>query len=301
MAAPISLRKEIRTIRTFRSLATLRILNVIAVGASLAGATGTVFAAVATGGGGDTFTMVSSISTFLFGLGWASLLRARPAPGHRGWRRGWLAAVPLAMGNAAVSCAALGLGSGDSLVENLLKGAFLGATVGAVIWVPALIATLLVFGYPIGWAQKRADEGLAGEERGEVVVGAVSASIASLSLAWFVGMFVSRAAALEDSPPSVPEAVVVGALASLGLLAGALASGFAAHRGRVRRKFVSEVASGAVDGYRVDETAQGKVLVRVTMQGTGYRVANFEEMLAVIDDKDEGEASLTERSPWERR
>jgi hypothetical protein len=193
-------------------------------------------------------------------------------------RWGWLASIPLAIANAATACGILVMSdTGRPSIESFLKGTVFGATVGAIIWVPALVATLVAFGLPIAWAQKRAERGLAGEERGELVIGLVSAVIAIVSL-----VMLSRLNGTNDG------FLDISAFAAVGLVAGALASAFAARRESMRRKFVREVEAGSVEGFRVDETVDGKVLVRVTSMGSGYRVANFEEHLAELDF--EGEA-----------
>ena len=61
-------------------------------------------------------------------------------------------------------------------------GVLLGSTIGAIFWVPGLIATLVCFGIPLAWGQRLAAKGLAGEERGELLVGAVSALVGILGV-----------------------------------------------------------------------------------------------------------------------
>lgn len=260
---------------TFRTLKLLRNLNVIAVGSSLAGATGAIFLRMS-GNGDHGFALASACTTLVFGLVWAALLRNRRTVSGTPMRWGWLASIPLAIGNAATACGLLMMtdgGYGPS-VEKFLQGALLGATFGAIIWLPALVMTMLAFGLPIAWAQKRAEKGLAGEEHGEVVIGLVCAAIAFTSLAILLDTLSTTAFA-------------IGSFAAVGLLTGGMASAFAVRREGVRKKFVREVEAGAVEGFRVDETNEGKVLIRVTSMGSGYRVANFEEHLAVLDDKGE--------------
>ena len=281
MTAQSSPRKEIDT---FRSLRTLRGLNVAAVGASLAAATGSVLFALMSNDG--SFAVASAFTTLVFGAGWAALLRSRRTIKGTPLRWGWLASIPLAMGNAACACALLVASSGGSLFEDLVRGALLGATFGAIIWLPALLATLAAFGLPIAWAQKRAEKGLAGEERGELVIGVVCAVIALLSLVLVSQPFLFPG--IRGAPVDATGSLAaISALAVLGLTFGALASAFAVRRESVRRRFVRDVEAGTVQGYRVDETAEGKVLLRVTSMGTGYRVANFEEHLVELDEKGE--------------
>ena len=173
----------------------------------------------------------------------------------------------------------------NDVLATFPRGALVGATWGAGVWIPALLTTLIAFGAPIAWAQHRAEKGLTGEERGEAVIGLVSCGIAVLSL--FV-----MGAAVAPSHHATEGVPVFMLFALVGLITGALATTFAVRRDAVRRNFVQKVEEGAVRGYRVDTTDQGKVLVRVTSMGTGYRVANFEEPLAELDEEGEARRAL---------
>ena len=51
-----------------------------------------------------------------------------------------------------------------------------------------------------------------------------------------------------------------------------------------RRMFVADVHAGKVAGFRVDESSAGRVLVRITELGEGYRVSNFTEELCELDE-----------------
>lgn len=267
-----------KDLRTFRSLGTLRVLNVIAVGSALAGGTGAVFAAMGMSSG-DTFAVASASSTLLFGLAWAALLRVRRTLAGSSIRLGWLASIPLAIGNAAFACGILMSTESGSAIEKFFTGALLGATFGAIIWIPGLIGTLVAFGLPILWAQRRAAKGLAGEEQGEIAIGLVSTVIAVVALLLLAGSLTMHPTAGSSA---------IGGFAGIGAVTGVLASVFALHRESVRRRFVRAVEAGSVEGFRVDPTPEGKVLVRVTTMGSGYRVANFEEHLVVLDE--DGEA-----------
>lgn len=289
--------------KTFRSLATLRILNVLAVGASLAAATGAVFGWVF----GRPFATdptlsdpsfegrvasLTALSTFLFGIVWAIVLRSRSTLGRSKLRRGWVLSIPLAIANAATACGLLFVSEHQSrhVLRDLVSGAVVGATFGVICWLPGLVMTLLAFGVPISWSQQLATKGLAGEERGELVVGAVSAAIACAAAALLLPA--------RDVPlDAVGSATAIGQVtvmlfAVLGASAGSLAAVSSVRRERVRRTFVRRVEAGDVPGYRVDETAEGKVLVRVTSMGAGYRVANFEEPLFGLDETGEARRSL---------
>jgi hypothetical protein len=179
--------------------------------------------------------------------------------------------MPLAALNSALACGfALGNVGGGHSHNDFLGLAFLGASFGIICWLPALVLTLLLFGIPIGWAQRLAAKGLAGEERGEWIVGLASASISAGALA----ILALRPGEIDWMP---------GYLGLAGAIAGATATALAFLRELRRRRFVTAAAAGKIAGYRVDATDEGKVLVRIGAQGKGYRVADFEEEVFELD------------------
>jgi hypothetical protein len=257
---------------SLRTLHVLRVLNIAAVGLSLA-------AIVAALSGADnglgTYTGLSSL---FVGALWARLLRSRRLIWKR-WRIGWVASIPLASLNAGLS---LGLAmAADTHMgvdggRDFLVGAMAGATIGAIIWVPALIATIVVFGLPIARAQALAALGLAGEERGERIVGTVCAAVSAVAL--------GIAATMASHFGGVWSTATFGVL---GGLAGATAAILAWQREVRRRDFVSGVEAGRIAGYRIAALPEGKVLFRIVSQGESYRVANFEEPLAELGAENE--------------
>ena len=268
----------------FRAPSLLRWLNVIAVGASLAAATGLVLGTLMHA----DVALPSSATTLFFGLLWARVIRAR-----RGGRPvGWLAAVPLAAMNAGAACC---------IVRGVSVGSFLGAaTVGVIIWGPALLVTLAIFGVPLYKAQRAADQGLGSEDRGERLVGGVAAAIAALAL---VGLALSASMAFRSStewdgegPPESPPPLPVGGLAAIavcGLGAGLAALTYATWRERARRRFVTDVERGAERGYRIDSQPGGaSLLVRLSGTEPGYyRTPRFAEPVVELDPV--GEATRT--------
>lgn len=284
--------------RAFQSLSTLHALNVASVGLALAAVTSAVFARLwGWSEQSGAMGVIVGLPTLIFGTLWAELLRGRATVGQSRLRWGWVASLPLAILNGAAACGLLmisdGLTDGRDPLTKFLLGAVLGSTVGAIFWVPGLILTLAFFGIPIAWSQRLAEKGLAGEERGELVVGVTTTILATLALltTWLNGRM----------PTEGDVGVYVGhALFWLyglgGLATGASAAALALRREARRRRFVKEVEAGNVTGFRVDEAPEGKVLVRVTSMGEGYRVANFEEAVFALDE--EGEAKrATSPSP----
>jgi hypothetical protein len=164
---------------------------------------------------------------------------------------------------------------------KFMLAALLGATFGAIVWIPALLVTLALFGLPIASAQRLAKKGLAGEERGELIVGLVCAVIS------LVGLVISFDGAHFPGLGPLLEAPRLFSL--LGLVAGLATTIIAQARAARRRAFVTRAEAGNAPGYRIDTTDEGKVLVRIVAQGKGYRVADFEEEVFELDA--EGEAT----------
>lgn len=144
--------------------------------------------------------------------------------------------------------------------------------------------TRICLGLPLAWARRLAEKGLDGEERGELVVGVVSTAIAIVGLGLALARRDGMNLLFRHDAASVTFSAAVGRglvvlLAAIGSTAGIAVALLARQRTNARRAFVREVEAGAIEGFRVDTTPEGKVLVRVMPMGQGYRVANFEEPL----------------------
>ena len=249
--------------RAFRERRNAAALNVLAVGASLAACTGSAFRLL----WAQTATY-AALSTVVIGTLWAAMIRMRAK--RNGFPVGWLMSPVFACVNAML-CMALIIaseGHGGNYFESAGVIVLGGGLIGAIIWIPALVLTLLLFGLPIAQAQRIAARGLAGADRGEVIVGLVSAVLALLPL---VG-----------SPPSIETVLALVAIAC-GL--GATILGLL--RERARRAFVRRVEAGEVASFRVEPSPEGKVLVRVTTAGMAYRVSDFVEEIARLGEGDE--------------
>jgi hypothetical protein len=268
----------------FQTPRVLRILNIGAVGFALAGLVVPVLDhAFSSSGSFAHFSSVGPVGvlgglpTLVCGLLWAWLLRVPTKMARGSVRVGWLASIPLAMLNAGFTAALLfSTAKGLDLKSFALTVVF-GATFGVFLWGPALLLTLACFGLPIASAQRLAKKGLAGEERGEVIVGLACAAIAALGL-WI---------ALSVDPhaeASGANAWITRGFALIGLVAGASAVALGLAREARRRAFVAAAEAGTIPGYRIEATDEGKVLVRIVAQGQGYRVADFEEEVFELDE-----------------
>jgi hypothetical protein len=265
---------------SFKTERALEVLNVAAVGLALAAVVAGVTGVLA-----QEAIVMTGIPTWILGTVWAWVLRVPKTVGKSTFRWGWVASMPLAILNASLAGGLLyGTQRVGYTVWDFLGGAILGATFGAFVWLPALFLTLLCFGLPIAWAQQLAKKGLAGEERGEWIVGLACVAMS------VVGLLLS----IPMAPmPGVEGVWLTRGLGALGALAGAASTGLALARETRRRRFVTRVEAGDVAGYRVDPTEEGKVLVRIVAQGQGYRVADFEEEVFDLDVM--GEATRPKR------
>jgi len=239
-------------------------LNVAAMGFALAAVTGTLLCDL-----GRPLIVVGT--TLLVGWPWAALSRTRRAAGKRffrGWW--WFASAALAMLNAGLA-ASLG---GRFAATDVVSGFFIGTTYGVIVWGPALVATLICFGIPIARARRLASGGLAGVDKGERLVGAVSVATSVLGLALTLAL----------SPVGRPEIWLLQGCALLGLCAGATAVGLALVRDRRRRRFVRKAQAGQMADYEVRPSGGGTILIRVDRQGGGYRSGEVREEVCELDE-----------------
>lgn len=223
------------------------------------------------------------LPTLFVGLIWALLLRnpRTVRPGST-FRVAWLWSIPLAAFNSGLAAGLMMVLEAQSgYLQRFFGGFLLGISVGATIWIPAMLLVLLLLGGPIAWSQRLAAKGLAGAERGEGIVGGVVASASIAALAYVFGL------------PAAKELfgfiglLLTQASAVLGVLVGLAALTLAAARTRGRQAFVKRVEAGNEPLFRVESTDEGKVLYRVVSQGEGYRVADYEEEFATLDAQGE--------------
>lgn len=266
---------------SFQTPRALAVLNIGAVGLALAGVVAPVFAMALSHGSNASMGALVGLPTLLCGVLWAWLLRRPQTVGKSSIRWGWVASIPLAMLNAGLSCGLLMTLGAHPSPERFFGGMILGATFGAFIWIPSLLATLLCFGVPIARAQRLAKQGLAGAEHGEWTVG-----VACLTMS-VVGLLLTQTMDQPSQYMSEAELWATRLFGLLGALAGASSTTLAWLRDKRRRAFVAAAEAGDVKGYRVDTTNEGKVLVRVGAQGKGYRVADFEEEVFELDAQGE--------------
>jgi hypothetical protein len=276
----------------FGSQKALRWLSSFGMAGALASLAGSIIGAPFTREASHASVAVA-LTTLVFALIWSRLLYLPKAPGDRSIRVGWFLSIPLAALNAALSCMFI-FESHKGIDVNFMV-AVAGATFGAIIWVPALIGTLLVFGLPIARAQKLAEQGLSGEERGTQFASGVSLAMSLVGLLFALVDPVSRL--IIRLQPYLPTLhwthLVVAAVALLGAVTSATSLALSSARKKRRAAFVQDALAGKVEGFRVDATAEGQVLVRINQQGQGYRVADFEEPVLELDAQGQAKRLLS--------
>jgi len=154
--------------RAFWSSRVLVVLNVMAVATSLTCCTGAVMPFLFGGGGAFFLT--------IFGgqLLWVMLSRLEAT--FLGTRWAWLACVPIGYLNCAMTIFMM-TGRKDALSERIVMSLVMSVP-AAIVWVPALLVGLALYGVPMELSRGWSKSGLAWRDRGEALVGAVSAGLA---------------------------------------------------------------------------------------------------------------------------
>lgn len=274
----------------FRARRLLERLNVAGVGLSLSGATTALLES--TMGAMGSSALFIALPTLAIGVLWAALLRDPRKVSLGSWsasgrvreaRLGWLLCVPLAMLNAGVAAGGLIMSDSGWTLGSFALGMLLGATFGALIWIPALLLTILCFGLPIERARRLAEQGLAGKDRGELWVGGASLVVTFLSALVTVSMLTGD----RYFRLGTFDVVLLLTLQITSAAVSGLATITAWRRDRARRVFVTKVERGEVPQFRIEPTPQGKVLLRVPEGAASYRVSSFEEEVAALDAEGE--------------
>jgi hypothetical protein len=270
----------------FKALKWLRGINVFAVGAALAGLTGSVFAATKFLHS-DAAVITSTATTFLIGVLWAITLRSQRRVTRWKLHAGWLLSPIFAMLNASLAVGWLMTadvgGHSETTIMRFGAGMLVGATFGSIVWIPALIATLLCFGLPLHRAQELAARGLGGEERGEKIVGITAAILGMMAI--LIGGPSSRI--------SIDTWVLLMAMGGAAVTAGGTTLFLAHARAKRREAFVKQVEAGQIEGYRVESIPEGKVLIRVETGNEVYRAGERFEAVYELGVDGEARRALT--------
>src|SRR5579863_9265531 len=130
----------------FRTPRSLGALNVAGVGMAIAAMTTAAF--MVADRNRPEWAVIVGIPSVLVGSLWAAMLRRRERVTEKNIPVGWVLSVPLAALNSAFACALL-FTLDSPQIAAFAGGMFIGATFGVLIWGPALIIVLILFGLPI--------------------------------------------------------------------------------------------------------------------------------------------------------
>jgi hypothetical protein len=145
-----------------------------------------------------------------------------------------------------------------------------------------------VFGLPLAIARRRAlRQGLPGEDRGEGLIASIHSGYAVCSgILLYATIQMARSSFWLLQYPSIlgerkEQAALAVSLLAIACSLSALALSIIRHRARAR--FVARTERGELTSFRVETTAKGKVLYRITKMGEGYRVADLTEELLTLE------------------
>jgi hypothetical protein len=191
-----------------------------------------------------------------------------------GIRWGWLACVPIAYLNCAMTIFVV-TGRAQGLSERIVMSLVMSVP-AAIIWVPALLVGVVLYGVPMELSRHWSRFGIAWRDRGEALVGAVSAGLAVIAL---IRLWFFASSPPDDTLPSERSTAVlrIGAAAVFAIVAGGAAVLLAGLRTRHRRAFLRSAAAGDAPGYRVELGMAATRLFRVRAPDEGYRSVGVEE------------------------
>ena len=166
--------------------------------------------------------------------------------------------------------------------HHFTTGEWLASAIDGFADARFLLAAFVMFvlmALPLQLARTRAERGVAGQERGEAIV-------ASVSLATALPVLAPRLLAAMVGVGAYQNrfATTLMVLAAIAALVNVAALVLAVVRSLGRARFLRRVTDGHEPSFRIDDTAHGRALVRVTKQGEGYRVADFTETLLELSE-----------------
>jgi hypothetical protein len=246
--------------------------NAVLVGLSLAAATGAV--ASLFGDSAGTFLETACAgSTAIYGWFWWRLLMKN----SKIWKR-LLVSILLAAGNAATASLYVWevfvphnhIHITHSMTE-IIRVLIIGITLGAIIWIPALLLTFAMFGYSIAQQGKAAQNGRDGVDYANQVTVTTSvalgtAAVVMLAMRWELGW-------------TIVTPLMFGLATVCAGLWTALGS---ANRLRTRRRFVLAVLKGKYPEltYKTSDGSDG--ILKRSLEGPAYRQSEVATVLVRV-------------------
>jgi hypothetical protein len=278
--------------RLLRPSRTLGYLNTVVVAMALAAST-TALVLVVYGRHLDKFDTLDRlgptfatcwVSTLLCGLIWGQVVRQWHWNGYLRWGL----CVPLAAVSSGI-CAAIYTISNYSYYEKKYNSAYLShqyhdldvlsnmlwvMSVGSIVWVPAVLATLLVFGLPLRQVERAHAVGLFNVDRAEYKLGlvaALSSLVASTVHLTFLVAF-----------PMNWTTVVFGSLSVFGSGLGARSAVYAHRRIVAREHWIARIRAGECAGFAFATVGTLECVVQLIDVERTYRRAELRTPLLVM-------------------
>jgi hypothetical protein len=240
------------------------------VGLSIAAATGAI-ASLLGDHAGKGIETACALSTAAYGwIWWRSLINNRNT-----WMR-VLVSILLAAGNAATAFYIYSVvlnsksGSPDPIIW--IAGALIiGVSLGAIIWIPALVTTVAIFGYAIAEHAKaklgsRDDVDYANQVTATTCFVLATAAVVMLTLRWGRGWD-----------------IVTPLMFGLAAMCAGLGRAFGATNCmRTRRLFVLAVLEGKHPELIYQASDEGDFILRRTVEGTAYRQTEVATVLVRV-------------------
>lgn len=188
-----------------------------------------------------------------------------------------LRSIGAAASNAGLALVLVSLSRGRDIDLGLITF-MLGAVAGVTVWGPALLLTRLILGVPLAYAHRRAQVGLAAAESAQRLVALVVVGLALAALSLTPSLWgLPRRAELDNA------LLFMQVSAGLALLLGAVVVGWTTWAEHHRSAMVARAAAGTLEGYRLHEGGQARVLIQVSTFGEGYREGTVEEPVCELD------------------
>jgi hypothetical protein len=243
--------------------------NAVLVGLSLAAATG----AIASWLGDHAGTFIETAcagSTAIYGwFWWRSLMKNSNI-----WKR-VLVSILLAAGNAATAFYVYSVfgpkGDTTDSLAQIVPALIIGITLGAIVWIPALLLTSAIFAYSIAQQSKAIQRGRDGVDYANQ---ATATTCFTLSTTAVVLLALRCERGWEIATP-----LMFGLTTICAGLWNALGS---ANRVRTRRRFVLAVLRGKYPELKYKASEGGGVILKRSRQGPAYRQNEVATVLAHV-------------------
>lgn len=237
----------------------IRRLNAVAVTLSCAVVVGAGFSAAFRHW---DFALPCMISTLFFTSLWQRSLRRRGADPKLQTKRGWWWSLPYSAFNTLGAALLLAIRNrGADGLADVLPLVLVVFSFGTLLWVPACVVVVLVYGITIARIARVSPHGAPAADRMEVRLSAINSVISIFALTFASFIAHRPGGGLGGIEHAAQIATYLAAGGALGLSMGAML--LVSQRDRKRRGFLAKIESGESPQYRIDVRKEEVVLLRV--------------------------------------